>query len=109
MVGQSEYVVNGGLTYASGGGFNATVLYNVVGPRIVGGGRAAVPGCLRAGRATCGPLGAGARCSQRTSLKLDAKNLLDAPYRSFRAECSVASYKTGRVSRFGSTLAAVSG
>ena len=35
MVGQAEYVVNGGLTYAAANGLSATALYNVVGPRIV--------------------------------------------------------------------------
>jgi hypothetical protein len=35
MVGQAEYVVNAGLTYSNfTGSVNATVLYNVVGPRI---------------------------------------------------------------------------
>ena len=43
MVGQSEYVVNGGLTFATDGGFSATALYNVVGRRILEAGTGGLP------------------------------------------------------------------
>lgn len=84
MVGQAPYVVNAGATWAPGDGrFSATALYNVVGRRIYAAGeregplafdlvelpRAAVDVSLRA------PLW------NAVDVKLDARNLLDSPYR----------------------------
>ena len=65
MVGQAEYVVNAGLSYASGGGVNATLLYNLVGARIVEAGAHSVSRCLRAGAQPAGPLAPGARLPER--------------------------------------------
>ena len=42
MVGQSEYVVNAGLGWSSGG-WDATVLYNVAGKRIAEAGSGGLP------------------------------------------------------------------
>jgi outer membrane receptor protein involved in Fe transport len=102
MVGQSEYVVNGGLTYASQGGFTATALYNVVGRRIVEAGALPFPDAYEQERHIV-DFSMQVPVFARASLRFDAKNLLDAPYRVFQGDVVRARYKTGRVVSFGAT------
>jgi hypothetical protein len=80
MVGQSEYVVNTGLGYQSDGGFSATVLYNVAGRRILEAGAGGLPDAYEEPRNLV-DVAVEIPLWTTTSLKLDAKNLLDAPYR----------------------------
>jgi TonB-dependent receptor len=97
MVGQAPYVVNGGLAYASeSGSTSATLLYNVVGRRIVS--AAIVP--LNAD--TYEEPRHGIDFSIRfglprgVSAKLDAKNLLDSPYEERQGDVIRYAYKSGR-------------
>jgi outer membrane receptor protein involved in Fe transport len=96
MVGQAPYVVNAGLTWLSAGGaWNATVLYNVVGKRIAEAGGTPLPDTYELERHVIdfslqAPFFAGA------TLKLDAKNLLDTPYRQRQGDVLRLRYRAGR-------------
>jgi outer membrane receptor protein involved in Fe transport len=96
MVGQAEYVVNAGLTYTGAGRTSATLLYNVVGPRISEAAIFPLPDVYEQKRHVLDlslqlPLAAG------TTIKLDAKNLLDSPYRWTQGTVERLHYRTGRV------------
>jgi hypothetical protein len=95
MVGQAPYVVNAGLVYTSAGGVSATLLYNVVGRRIVEAGSFPLPDTYEEARQVVdaslqAPLGG------RLTLKLDAKNLLDAEYRVTQGSVLRHGYTAGR-------------
>ncbi len=95
MVGQSPYVVNAGLTYTDAHGLSATVLYNVVGRRIVEAGSFPLPDTYEEARhvldaSVQAPLAAG------LMLKFDAKNLLDAPYAMTQGSVVRHRYTAGR-------------
>jgi hypothetical protein len=95
MVGQSEYVVNGGLTFATDGGFSSTALYNVVGRRILEAGTGGLPDAYEEARhlidvALQIPVG------QHLGVKLEAKNLLDSPYRLTQGDVLRQRWKLGR-------------
>ncbi len=101
MAGQSEYVVNAGLGYASDNGrWSATLLYNVAGPRLVEAGIFPLPDTYEQERHLADfslqfPL-AGA-----VSGKLDAKNLLDEPVRYLQGPVERLRYNSGRVFSLG--------
>lgn len=101
MVGQSRYVVNGGITFApNGGGFNLTALYNVAGRRILEAGAGGLPDAYEEARHLVDvsmslPIGSTA------SLKVDAKNLLNAPYRLTQGETIRQRFQLGRIIGFG--------
>jgi len=102
MVGQSEYVVNGGLTFAADGGFSATALYNVVGRRILEAGTGGLPDAFEEARhlvdvALQIPLG------RQFGVKLEGKNLLDSPYRLTQGDVLRQRWKLGRSIGFGFT------
>jgi outer membrane receptor protein involved in Fe transport len=102
MVGQAEYVVNGGLTYGNGGGLNATVLYNVVGPRIVEAGTLPFPDAYEQERHVV-DVSVQFPLISNTSLKLDAKNLLDEPYEIVQGGVVRSRYRAGRVFTLGAS------
>jgi TonB-dependent receptor len=101
MVGQAPYVVNTSLSYASrGGATSATVLYNIVGRRISAAGVIPRPDTYELPRGTLDfamrfPLPMG------LSGKLDAKNLLDSPYRVTQGNVTRERYTTGRIFALG--------
>ena len=103
MAGQSEYVVNAGLSYsAADGRLNATVLYNVAGERITEAGIFPLPDTYERARhlldaSLQAPLG------RSISLKLDGRNLLDAPYRLMQGDVTRLRYRSGRVFSLGLT------
>jgi hypothetical protein len=102
MVGQSEYVVNAGLGYSSASGaWSGTLLYNVSGKRILEAGSGGLPDAYEQPRHLV-DLSLQLPVTQTLSLKLDGKNLLDAPYRLTQGEVVRYRYLTGRV--FGFTL-----
>jgi hypothetical protein len=96
MVSQAPYVVNTGMTFADRAGrLSATVLYNRVGRRIREAGILPLPDTYEEARdildvslqlGLTGALG----------LKLDAKNLLDAPYDVTQGTVERVHYRTGR-------------
>lgn len=102
MVGQSEYVVNAGLGYSNrSGSWSATVLYNVSGKRILEAGSGGLPDAYEQARHL---LDASLQLpvTQTLALKLDGKNLLDAPYRLTQGAVLRSRYLSGRV--FGFTV-----
>lgn len=102
MVGQSEYVVNAGLGYTSGSGaWTGTLLYNVAGKRILEAGSGGLPDAYEQPRHLL-DVSLQLPVTQTFSLKLDGKNLLDAPYRLTQGEVVRYRYLTGRI--FGFTL-----
>lgn len=105
MVGQSPYVVNAGLAYtAPSGRLTATLLYNVVGRRIVEAGILPLPDTYEEARHL---LDAAFRYELRDglSLKLDARNLLDAPVRIMQGAVTRHRYTVGRGLAVGFTWA----
>ncbi len=99
MVGQANYVVNAGLTYSSNR-LTTNVLYNVVGPRIREAAIAPLPDVIEHARHVIDvslqtPVG------PRSTLKLDAKNLLDSPYRLSQGPNERHYFRTGRVYALG--------
>ncbi len=96
MVGQAPYMVNTSLTWSSNSGLtSATLLYGVVGARITDAGELPLPDVKERERnvvdfAMRFPLG------ERFSARLDAKNLLDAPYRIVQGPVTRESYRVGR-------------
>jgi len=104
MVGQSPYVVNGGLTYSSRDrAASATLLYNRVGPRIWEAGLTPVPDAKELARDV---LDLSIRWPMRGGLtaRMDAKNLLDAPYEIRQGLVTREYYNTGRTLQFGVTV-----
>jgi len=102
MVGQAEYVVNAGLSYNSIAGFGATLLYNVVGPRITEAGTIPLPDAYEQARHVV-DLALRAPVTGNTSLKLDAKNLLDQPVHVTQGGVTRLWYRTGRTLSVGIT------
>jgi outer membrane receptor for ferrienterochelin and colicin len=96
MVGQAPFVINAGLTWLSPeAAWSATVLYNVVGKRVIEAGATPLPDTYELERHVLdfslqAPFILGA------TLKLDAKNLLDAPYRQQQGDVMRLRYKAGR-------------
>jgi TonB-dependent receptor len=97
MVGQAPYVVNAGLTYASGSGrTSATVLYNVVGRRIFQAALNPLPNVYEEARHVV-DVSLRVPVMRRVSLKLDAKNLLDEPYEITQGTVRRDYFRAGRV------------
>jgi outer membrane receptor protein involved in Fe transport len=103
MAGQSEYVVNAGLTYSNESGvLTGTLLYNVTGRRIYEAGAGGLPDSYEEARhvvdfALHFPI-AGA-----LSGRADAKNLLNAPFRLNQGGIIRQRYLTGRQFSLGFT------
>jgi len=96
MVGQAPYVLNAGLTYTGPENrASATLLYNVVGRRIVSAAEAPLPDAYEQPRHV---LDFSLRLPLRRSwdLKLDAENLLDSPYEVRQGDVLREYYHQGR-------------
>jgi outer membrane receptor for ferrienterochelin and colicin len=102
MVGQAEYVVNAGVAYTSRAGAGITLLYNVVGPRITEAGTTLLPDAYERERHVI-DLAARLSLTSRATLKLDAKNLLDAPVHIVQGGVTRLRYRTGRTIAAGLT------
>ncbi len=103
MVGQSPYVFNAGVSYLSTSGrWNATVLYNVSGRRILEAGAGGLPDSYEAARNLI-DVSVQAPLFSTLSMKLDARNLLDAPYRLTQGDVLRERYTAGRVFSAGFT------
>ena len=103
MVGQSPYVVNAGLNWSSPqDGWNASLLYNIVGRRIVEAGTGGLPDAYEEARNLL-DLAVQVPVTQQLRFRADARNLLDAPYRMTQGDVVRQRYLTGRVFAFGFT------
>jgi outer membrane receptor protein involved in Fe transport len=101
MVGQAPYVLNSGLTWVNPtGSASATVLFNLVGDRIDAAGDAPLPDVVERAR---GVLDVSLRVPVRGALsaRLDAKNLLDSPYRTTQGSVTRESFRIGRTVQAG--------
>jgi outer membrane receptor protein involved in Fe transport len=97
MVGQAGYVVNAGLGYTHPAGrLSATVLYNVVGRRIHEAAIYPLPDVYEEPRQLL-DLSLQIPVTANTAVRLDGKNLLDAPYRLTQGTVDRHTYRTGRV------------
>jgi outer membrane receptor protein involved in Fe transport len=96
MVGQAPYMFNTGLTWSSPAGTtSASLLYNVVGERISEAGEIPLPDVKELERHIVDfslrmPIG------ERVTARIDARNLLDAPYRIIQGPVTRESYRVGR-------------
>jgi len=96
MVGQAPYMFNTGLTWSSNSGrSSATLLYNVVGARITEAGELPLPDVKEMERHVV-DFSLRLPVTDRMSLRADAKNLLDAPYRFVQGPVTRESYRMGR-------------
>jgi outer membrane receptor protein involved in Fe transport len=101
MVGQAPYMINGGATWnTASGSTSATLLYNVIGPRIVDAGVVPLPDVKELPRQVVDfslrfPLVKG------IAGRFDARNLLDARFRIEQGPVTRESYRTGRIFNFG--------
>ena len=104
MVGQAPYVVNTGLSYGTDdGAWSATALYNVVGRRIYAASLLPLPSVYEEARNV---VDVSLRFPLRGGLsgKLDARNLLDAPYEVTQGGVQREFYRGGRVFSLGFAL-----
>jgi outer membrane receptor protein involved in Fe transport len=103
MVGQAPYVVNAGMTYASESGrLSGTVLYNVVGRRIYAASLPPLPDVYEEARHAL-DLSLRMPVTGTLQLKLDAKNLLDAPYEITQGTVQREFHEAGRIFSAGFT------
>ena len=101
MVGQAPYVVNAGLSYSSeGSDASATLLYNRVGARITEAGELPLPDVVETARDVL-DFSLRLPVSRTTSIRFDARNLLDTPYRLEQGSVLRESYRAGRVFQTG--------
>jgi TonB-dependent receptor len=96
MVGQAPYVVNAGLTYASRDGrLAATTLYNIIGRRIFAASLLPLPSVYEEERHVV-DVSLRFPVARGLSGKIDAKNLLDAPYEVTQGTVQREFYRAGR-------------
>jgi hypothetical protein len=101
MVGQAPTVLNAGFTFAPvTNGFSTTLLFNRVGRRIVSASQRPLPVTYEEPRSVL-DLALRMPLFGSVSAKLDAKNLLDQPYRQTQGTVTRESYYAGRVYTFG--------
>jgi TonB-dependent receptor len=104
MVGQAPYVVNAGLSYAApSGSTSATVLYNVVGKRIMS--AAVAPLTVDTYEQPRHQLDVSLRFPMLGGLsgKFDARNILDAPYEELQGDVVRYRYNSGTSFSLGMT------
>ena len=101
LVGQAPYVFNAGLTYSpSSGSTSATLLYNVVGERIVAAGVQPLPNIVESPRHVIdGSLRF--QMPRDMTVRIDAKNLLDSRYRFMQGNLEREGYNAGRIFSMG--------
>ena len=99
MLGQAPYVVNAGLGWSRGRA-SATALFNVVGQRVAAAGVGGLPDTYEMPR-TMLDLSTSIPVRGAFAVKLDAKNLLDAPHLVRQGDVIRERYITGRVVSLG--------
>jgi TonB-dependent receptor len=104
MAGQAEYVVNAGIEFQTAGGLSVTGLYNVVGRRIAEAGILPLPDAYEEARHLV-DVSVRIPVFRQLLVKVDAKNLLNEPYRLTQGGLDQLRYDTGRVFGMGITWA----
>lgn len=102
MVGQSSYVINAGLEWLAPKGISVTALYNVVGRRIFEAGINPLPDAYEEARHLV-DVSLRIPLLQTLTVKADAKNLLNEPFRITQGGQDQLYYLTGRAFSFGAT------
>lgn len=101
MVGQAPYVLNTGLSWSSrAGSASATLLFNRVGDRIDAAGDSPLPDVIERARNVV-DLSVRLPLMKGVSMRLDGKNLLDAPYRTTQGTVTREEYRAGRTVQAG--------
>lgn len=100
MMGQAPWVVNMGVSRTGAAGSSATVLYSAVGPRIFSAGTVPFPDVMERPRHMV-DLSIRIPMGDRWAWKVDARNLLDAPFRLTQGPVTRESYRTGRALSLG--------
>lgn len=103
LVGQAPYVANAGVTFAPGSGrTSATLLFNRVGERVYAAGARGLPDLIEQPRSIV-DFALRLGVTPNLSAKLDAKNLLDSPFRVMQGGVEREHYRSGRVVSVGMT------
>lgn len=101
MMGQAPWVANAGLTYTSTtSGLSATLLYSAVGARIYAAGTIPFPDIYEQPRHLV-DLSLRLPIGDRWTWRVDARNLLDAPFRLTQGPVTREEYRLGRQLAFG--------
>ncbi len=96
MVGQAPYVLNTGLTWVNKSGkASATILFNQVGDRIDAAGDTPLPDVIERARSVV-DFSLRVPVFNGLSARVDAKNLLDSPYRTTQGTVTRDRYRAGR-------------
>lgn len=104
MTGQAPYVANAGVTWSNlSGDRSATLLYSVVGRRITAAGSVPYPDLYEQPRNLV-DLSLRFPVLRTLSLRADARNLLDAPYRFVQGDFTRQEWRSGRQFSFGLQL-----
>jgi hypothetical protein len=101
MMGQAPWVVNAGLSYSgASSGLSATLLYSAVGARIYAAGTIPFPDIYEQPRHLV-DLSLRVPMGERWTWRVDARNLLDAPFRLTQGPVTREEYRLGRQLAFG--------
>ena len=101
MVGQAPYVINGGVSYTTvSGATSASLLFNRVGERIDVAGESPLPDVVLTPRNVL-DLSLRLGVMRSLTLRVDARNLLDAPYQTTQGTVIRDYYRTGRTFQAG--------
>ena len=100
MQGQAPYIVNAGLSANSTAGAAVTLLYNVVGKRIVAAGSKPVKDTYELPQNVL-DLSLQLPVTERLTLKVNGRNLLDAAFRQESGGITSFAYRTGRSVQLG--------
>jgi outer membrane receptor protein involved in Fe transport len=104
MMGQAPYVGNAGVTWSNlSGDRSATVLYSVVGRRITAAGSVPYPDLYEQPRNLV-DLSLRFPVLRTLALRVDARNILDAPYRFLQGDFTRQEWRVGRQVSFGLQL-----
>jgi hypothetical protein len=102
MVNQAPYVLNAGMTWKHPASIaSATLLFNRVGERITEAGEIPLPDVVERPRSMVDASVTVPLYDGQLSLRVDAKNLLDAPYRLQQGPVVREGYRSGRVFAIG--------
>jgi hypothetical protein len=101
MIGQAPYVLNAGVSYVSPTGRgSAAILFNRVGDRIDAAGESPLPDVIQEARNAL-DLSLRIPIGSRVAMRLDGRNILDAPFRIRQGTVTREAFRSGRVVQAG--------